>query len=99
MGTHEFYRTCADASSWPIDDTFECAVIVAIGDQSQVSQRILDFSTFEEAQATIDAVRDTGIDQAFLKYPRLGIRAIQHGGVRSQVALANPVTQATNYEI
>ena len=47
----------------------------------------------------IGAIRDAGIDKALLEHPGLSVRSIQDCGIRTQVALVDPVAQATDNEI
>ncbi len=60
-------RAIADAARWGVHRALEGGVIVAIGGEAQIGQRILDFGTFEEALAAVDAVTDPMLDQLFLE--------------------------------
>ncbi len=53
----------ADAARRQIDDALERGVIVAIGDQAQVRERVLDFGALEESQAPVHAVGHAHADQ------------------------------------
>ena len=58
-GIHNgFYGFCTDASGGRIDDTLECAVIVTMGDETQVAQSIFNFCSLEKAQAAVDTIGD-----------------------------------------
>ena len=46
---HFVQRALADAAGRRVDRALERRVVVAVGDQPQVGQRILDFGAFEEA--------------------------------------------------
>ncbi len=60
-------RARADAARRQVDDALERGVIIAIGDQPQVRERILDLGALEEAQAAVHPVRHARHDQRFLE--------------------------------
>ena len=84
---HHIRSARADAAGWLVDDALERAVVVAVRYQSQVRQRVLDFSALKEAQSAVDAIWNIGVNESFFKRTRLGVRAIQDCGVRTQIAL------------
>ena len=47
----------ADAARREIDDAGKRRIVVRIGDQPQIGQRVLDLLPVEEAQTAIDAIR------------------------------------------
>ena len=51
-----------------IDDTDKGRIVVSIGDQLQVGKRMLDFLSFEEAQAAIDTIGNAGTEQLMLQH-------------------------------
>ena len=76
VGQH-LERTRADAAGGEVHHARERGVVVRIGDQAQVGERMLDLLALEEAQAAIHAVRDAGGEELVLQHPRLRIRAVQ----------------------
>ena len=99
VGAHHFDGAGTDAAGRFVNDTLEGAVIVAVRDQAQVRQRVLDFSALEEAQTAINPIGNSGVDQPFLKNARLRVRAIQNGRIGARIALCDPVTQATDDKV
>ena len=59
----------------------EGGVVVGVGDQAQVGQRVLDLLALEEAQAAIHPVGHAAGEQLVLQHPRLGVRAVQQRDV------------------
>jgi hypothetical protein len=47
---HLFERALADAARRRVHHALEGGVVVAVGDQAQVGQRVLDLGALEEAQ-------------------------------------------------
>ncbi len=70
-----------DATSWIVDDTLDGLLIVRIGNQSEVSDNVLDFLTLIETQAAIDAIRDALLAKLLLEATALGVGAIKDGKV------------------
>ncbi len=58
---HHIQGTIADAAGRRIDHALKRRVIVAVGNQTQIRERIFDFLTFEEAHAAVDTVRHAGL--------------------------------------
>jgi hypothetical protein len=83
-----FEAARADAARREIDDTGECRVVVGVGDQAQVGQRMLYLGALEEAQAAIDAVGQAGIEQRVFQRPRLRVAAVEQGDFGTGVAVA-----------
>ncbi len=79
-------RAIADAARRRVDDALERGIVVAIGDQAQIRQRIADLGALEVAQSAVDAIRDRMLDQLFLEVARLRIGAVQHCDVRCRTA-------------
>src|SRR5262245_30669488 len=57
----------ADAACGKVDDTGERPIVVGVGGEAQIGQRVLDFLAFEEAQSPVDAVRHSGSEQRMLQ--------------------------------
>ena len=89
----------ADAARRRVDDALERRVVVAVHDEPQVRERVLDLGALEEAQAPVDAVRNAGREQAFLEHARLRVRAIEHGGLAALAALGDVVLDAVDDEL
>jgi hypothetical protein len=91
-------RAVADAARWRVDGTLERRIVVAIGDQAQVGQRILDFGAVEKAQPAVDAIADVVLDQLFFEVARLRVRAVQHGAFAGPAAVLNVLADAVDDE-
>ena len=52
---------------------------MAVAEQAQIRQRILDFHPLEEALPAIDTVGNPRLQKRLFQHPRLGVGAIQHG--------------------
>ena len=61
-------RARADAARRQVDDALEGRVVVAVADQPQVGERVLDLGPLEEPQAPVDAVRDAPGEQVLLEH-------------------------------
>ena len=53
---HRIQGTGADTAGRHIDHPFEGAVIVTIGEQTQIRECVPDLGTFVKAQATVDTI-------------------------------------------
>ena len=81
-----FERTCADAASGEIHYPQKRGVVIRVGHQAHVAERVLDFLPLEKAQAAIHAIGHAGRKQGVLEHPRLGVRAIEQGHLGSRGA-------------
>lgn len=88
---HLIQRPVANAARGRVDRAFERSVIAAIGQQAQVSQRVLDFGTFEETHAAIHAVRQLLGNQRFFQRARLRVAAVEHRHFAITAAVAHPL--------
>jgi hypothetical protein len=70
----------------------ERGVVVGVGDQPQVGQRVLDLGALEKAQAAIHAVGQAGVEQRVFERPRLGVAAIEQGDLGAGVTVAHQRT-------
>lgn len=68
-GSENIQCAIAYASGGSVDHPLEGGVIVAVGNQTQVSHGILDLLTLEEAQAAIDAIGQPLVQQGLFQYP------------------------------
>eukprot|EP00659_Diplonema_papillatum_P019763 gene19763-biopygen20047 len=59
----------ADATGRNVDHPFQRRIVAATFQQAQVGHGVLDFGTFEEALATIDAIRNALAQQGLFQYP------------------------------
>src|SRR5688500_5630328 len=71
-------RSRSDAARGEIDDARQRAIVVGIGYEPQVGERVLDLLALEEAQAAVDAVGDAGGEERVLQHARLGVGAVEH---------------------
>ena len=99
MCTHCLDSARAYATRRPIDDALECAVIIAVGDQPEVSEGVLDLGALEEAQPAVDPIRYSCVDKPLFEHARLRVGAIQDRRVGADVTLINPVAQAGDHKI
>ena len=74
-----FDAAIADTARREIDHAGESRIVVRVGDQAQIGQRVLDLLTVEKAQAAIDAVRHARREQLVFERPRLGVGAVEQG--------------------
>ena len=70
-------RARTDAAGGEVHHARERRVVVRVGDQAQIGERVLDLLALEEAQAAIHAIRDAGRKELMLQHPRLRVRAVQ----------------------
>ncbi|TSE33650.1 hypothetical protein Tchar_01712 [Tepidimonas charontis] len=68
-----------DAPRGKIDHPQKAVVIVRVFQQTQIRQRVLDLGTLEKAQAAVDAIRNTGVEQGAFEGAALCIAAVQQG--------------------
>jgi len=67
---HGLERLGADAPGGQVHHALEGGVVVAVVDQAHVGQGVADFlAVVEEAQATVDAVRNVLAQQRLLQHP------------------------------
>ena len=72
---------------------------MAIGDQAQVGERVLDFRALEEAQAAIDAVRHARRSERLFQHARLGVGAVQDRDLAARAAAVGPLADALHDEV
>ena len=78
----------ADAAGGEIDHPGEGGVVVGIGDQAQIGQRVLDFGALEKAQPAIHPIRQAGAEQRVLKRARLRVAAIEQRNLGAGMTIA-----------
>lgn len=91
LAAHFVQRAVADATGGRVDRALEGGVIVAVGQQAQVGQCVLDFGTLEEAHATVHAVRHLFAQQRFFQRARLRVAAVEHGHFGVAATIAHPL--------
>ncbi len=62
---------------------------MAVGDEAQVGEGVLDLGAVEKAQAAVNAVADVVLDQLLFEVARLRIRAVEDRAVARIAALAD----------
>src|SRR5699024_7198744 len=72
-----------------VDRALERGVIVAIGRQAQIRQRILDLGALEKALAAIYAIGQVALDELLLEVARLRVGAVQDGAIARTAAVAD----------
>jgi hypothetical protein len=83
-----FQAARADAAGGKVHHAGEGGVVVGVGDQAQVGQRMLDLGAFEEAQAAIDAIGQAGIEQRVFQRAALRVAAVEQGDFGAGMAVA-----------
>ena len=73
-----FERARADSARRKIGHPQESPVVVRIGREPQIRERVLDFHALEEPQAPVHAVGDAVRKKRVLDDARLRVRAVQH---------------------
>jgi hypothetical protein len=76
-GLQLLQRAHADAARRKVHHAQEGAVVVRVGQQPQVRQRVLDFLALEEAQPAVHAVRQPGAEKRVFQHARLGVGAVE----------------------
>jgi hypothetical protein len=92
-------RARADAARRKVDDAQETGVVVLVLQQAQVGQRVLDFGTFEEAQAAVHAVRHRGVEERRFNDPALRIAAVEHGHFLAVEAVARELSHFLDHPL
>jgi hypothetical protein len=92
-------RARADAARGQVDHALEGRVVVAVGDQAQVGERVLDFLAFEEPQPAVHAIGDACGEQVLFEHPRLSVRAVEDRRVAAVAAARYPVTDPVHDEL
>ncbi len=99
VGPQHFQRARADAARRQVHDTLERRIVVAVRDQAQVRQRVLDLLALEEPQAAVHPVRNARREQVFLEHPRLRVRTVEDGVVGALAAARDPLADLPNDEL
>ncbi|CAH0236377.1 hypothetical protein SRABI106_02298 [Rahnella aquatilis] len=68
----------ADFTTWRVNDAQECAVVVRIGQHTQIGQQIFNLRSGEEGRAAGNPVRDAVLHQHFFKQTRLVVTTVQN---------------------
>ncbi len=87
-----FQTARADAARGEIHHAGKRRVVVGVGDQPQVGQRVLDLGALEKAQAAIHAIGQAGVEQRVLQRPRLRVAAIEQRDFGAGVTFAHQRT-------
>ena len=72
----DFKRTGTDAAGRKVHHPHEGRVVVRVGDQAQVGQRMLHLLALEEAQPAIHAVSHAARKKLMFQHPRLGVGTV-----------------------
>ena len=71
-------RSITDTAARDVDNTQQAQAVTGVENQSQISQRILDFLALIELRTTDHRIGNTAFNQHFLEYTRLRVSAVQH---------------------
>ena len=77
--TQDLDRAGADTPRRHVDDPLQRRIVIAIEQQAQIGQGVLDFQTLVEAVPAIDAIGHALTDQRLLDDSRLGVGAVEDG--------------------
>ena len=88
----------ADPAGRGVDHPLEGRVVVAVGDEAEIRERILDFGALVEAQAAVDPVGQAGREQGLFQYPGLRAHPVQYRDVGAPHAALDAVLRARDHE-
>ena len=74
-------RGVANTARGIVDDTLQGLLIIGIDHHTEIGNHVLDLLALVEAQAAIDAIRDTVLAHLFLEGTALGIGAVEDGKI------------------
>ena len=80
-GSNLCHGRIADSSSRIVDNTLESLLVVGICHKTEISDDILDLLALEEAESTIDAIRNALFSELFLEASALGIGTVENGEI------------------
>ena len=84
----EFEAARTDAARGEIHHAGKSGVVLGVGDQAQIGQRMLDLGALEKAQAAIHAIGQAGVEQRMFEGPRLRVAAIEQRDFGARMAVA-----------
>ena len=88
MLVHLFQSLCAEPAFGLVVNPLKRQIVLWLGDDPQVCERIADLSTFVKPEAADDPVIDSDLDKAVFKLARLILRANQNGHAIQRRAFA-----------
>ena len=80
-GSNLCHGRIADSTCRIVDDTLESLLVVGIRHETEVSDDILDLLALEEAESTINAIRNALFSELFLEASALGISTVEDGEI------------------
>ena len=89
----------ADSACGEVDDTHEAGVVVGVLQQAQIGQRVFDFGALEEAQTTINPVRNGGVEQRGLDHTALGVGSVQHRHLAARKTVAYELAHLVDHPL
>ena len=96
--TSHVQRPVTNTPRWRIHHTLKGRVVVTVGNQAQIRERIFDFLAFEEAHPAVNTVRHTRLQQCFFQHTRLGVTAVENGALGKRSAVVLPGFDAVNHK-
>ena len=99
LAAHHIEALGADAARRQVDHALEGGVVVAVGDEPQIGERVLDLGALEEAQAAVHLVRHARRHERLFEGARLRVRAVEHGDLAARAALRHPLLDAVQHEL
>jgi hypothetical protein len=88
----------ADAARRRVHDATKAHIVVRVGDQLQVGERVLDLLALVEADTADDAIGQAFAGERVFDRPRLGVDAVEDGG-RGVVVLADGGANGADDEV
>ena len=82
-----------------VHHALEGGIIVAVGNESQVGERVLDFRALEEPQAAVHAVRHARRQKRLFEHARLCIGAVEDCDLAPHPPARHPLTDAVGDEL
>src|SRR3569623_14516 len=95
---HRGHGAVADAAGRRVHYAFERGVVVAVGNEAQVTERVLDFGALGGAQAPEEAIGHADRQQRFFEHPRLRVRTIKYRRLTAALAGFRPALDALDDE-
>ncbi len=89
----------AHAARRQVHHALEGGVVVAVGDEPQVGERVLDLRALEEPHAPVHPVWHARRQKRLLEHARLCVGAVQDGDLAPLPALRHPLTDAVRDEL
>src|SRR3569833_4087980 len=88
-----------DAPGREVHHALEGGIVVAVGKEAQIRERIFDLRALEEPQAAVDLVGNPARDKRLFKHSRLCVGTIEDRDFPPAAAVSDPVADAVTDEL